>query len=240
LATETRNATDEIIAQVSVIREATELATGGIAEISTAISEVEVSAAEVSVVIEKQVVVARQIIYSADEAASGVQESLGRIDEIKQATSVTSSGAEQVLGAAKTLSEDQVKLHSLVDRFLSSVEEIINERRLHERHPLHSDVYILHGGNRATARCIDVSAGGIAVEYVGQIEVGEQVSVEFGRDFDPIAGEVLARDEDRLRIRFDELLDLSGLVKQEMANQRGPRRPSTEAGGGLDVASAAA
>lgn len=121
LAGETGRATEEISAQVAMVRSAAEKAVDAIGRIDKTIGRInEVSGAIVSFIAEQQSTTT-EIARNVQEAARGTDEVSQNIASLTDVTGKTGTSSSHVLAAVQTLSEQTVTLRRDVDRYLASV-----------------------------------------------------------------------------------------------------------------------
>jgi len=121
LATQTSKATEEIGSQISGVQGATQDAVKAIASIAKTISEINQIAATIAAAVEEQGAATQEIARNVEEAAKGTQEVSANIGGVSQAANSTGTVADQVLGAARTLSGQSSEMRKLVETFLTQM-----------------------------------------------------------------------------------------------------------------------
>jgi methyl-accepting chemotaxis protein len=121
LATQTSKATAAIGVQISEIQAATANAVGAIQSIVATISEMNHIATDVAAAVTQQRAASHEIAQSVQRAANSAQEVKHSIDGVEEASAATGMEANQVLDAARRLSQEADDLRGEVDRFIASV-----------------------------------------------------------------------------------------------------------------------
>jgi methyl-accepting chemotaxis protein len=121
LALETANATKEIESQISRVQSVIKTVVTQIQEIDTQIGEMNVIATSVAVAVDQQRGATRTIADSAQQALSSAMHAVEAIASIEDAANATKVEADQVLGAAKQVSQQSDDLHTAFDRFIEGV-----------------------------------------------------------------------------------------------------------------------
>ena len=121
LATQTARATEEIASQIGNMQGVTGEAVEAIAEIGRTIDDINRIAASVATSIEQQDAAAREIARNVQQAAVGTEEISSNIVLVRHAADDTGVAAQDVLGAAQTLSNDADRLSGEVERFIRQV-----------------------------------------------------------------------------------------------------------------------
>ena len=121
LATQTSKATEEIGSQISGVQGATQDAVKAIASIGKTISEINQITATIAAAVEEQGAATQEIARNVEEAAKGTQEVSANIGGVSEAANSTGTVADQVLGAARTLSGQSSEMRKLVETFLTQV-----------------------------------------------------------------------------------------------------------------------
>lgn len=206
LAGQTRQATDDISSQIRLIQNATGEASAAIAEIVSAIGEVEKASLDVSGALAEQVSATDEIGSSADRAASNTAEAREGVARIREASGETSGSADELLGASQLLARDGTRLKSVVDRFLSTVDEIVNDRRAFERTRAKRSVTITHEGRDYTGTIFDISRGGLALDVIGPIAVDSRIAIRLAGSDSHINASVVQRSEKLLHVRYERPL----------------------------------
>ncbi len=121
LATETAQKTGEIQERISEIQNATRNSVEAMERIINNISEIDVSVTGVSAAVEEQNATTSEIVRSVSEASQGVQQVSQIIVEVQRGAGETGMSADDVLTAAKEVSELSETLKSSVDQFLAGI-----------------------------------------------------------------------------------------------------------------------
>lgn len=121
LATETAKKTGEINGRISEIQGATQNSVQAMQRIISNISEIDESVTGVSAAVEEQNATTSEIMRSISEASQGVQQVSQVIIEVQKGAGETGSSADEVLLAAKEVSELSENLKGSVDKFLDEI-----------------------------------------------------------------------------------------------------------------------
>ncbi|EKS31110.1 methyl-accepting chemotaxis protein [Afipia felis] len=121
LASQTANATTEIAQQVSSIQDATSYSVESIAQISSTIRKMSEITFAVASAVQEQGTVTREISSNIQQAALATSEVSSSIYNVSSGATETGTASAQVLSAAKTLSQESVRLREEVRKFLSNV-----------------------------------------------------------------------------------------------------------------------
>ncbi len=117
LAKDTAKATEGISQKIQTIQEDTKGAVAAIAEVSTIINQISDISTTMASAVEEQTATTNEINRNASEAARGSSEIAQNISGVASASESTSKGANDTLGAAKTLAHMASQLQELVGQF---------------------------------------------------------------------------------------------------------------------------
>jgi methyl-accepting chemotaxis protein len=121
LAEQTAKATGEISQQISGIQDATNLSVGAIKGISGTIGRMSEICSTIAAAVEEQGAATREISRNVQQAAHGTKAVSANIIDVQQGASQTGTASSQVLTAAQSLSSENVRLKSEVEKFLNTV-----------------------------------------------------------------------------------------------------------------------
>jgi methyl-accepting chemotaxis protein len=121
LANQTSRATEEVAQKIAEIQNATGESSKAIETIGQVIGRLSEIAVAVSSAIEEQGVAAKEISRNVQEAARGATEASSSVAGVTEAAAHAGSAAEQVLGAARDLSQQSEVLNRQVGDFLHRV-----------------------------------------------------------------------------------------------------------------------
>jgi methyl-accepting chemotaxis protein len=121
LASQTADATDRIVAQVSAIQGATGEVVGSIQNIAERMSAIENFANSVAVSIEQQAIATGEIASGVAMASSSALSVSSDLSVLADSVEETGRSAEEVRGAAGEVAAQALRLRSTVDQFLHSV-----------------------------------------------------------------------------------------------------------------------
>lgn len=121
LASQTADATDRIVAQVSAIQGATGEVVGSIQNIAERMSAIENFANSVAVSIEQQAIATGEIASGVAMASSSSLSVSSDLSVLADSVEETGRSAEEVRGAAGEVAAQALRLRTTVDQFLQSV-----------------------------------------------------------------------------------------------------------------------
>ena len=121
LAAQTAKATEEIGAQINGMQAATTDFVGAIKEVGATIGQISTIAADISVAVQTQQDMTREIAHNVEQAAKGTADVASNITNVNLGAVETGSASTQVLQAARSLSTESGHLKSAVESFLSTV-----------------------------------------------------------------------------------------------------------------------
>jgi methyl-accepting chemotaxis protein len=121
LANQTAKATEEIEAQVSAIRGATQASVKSIVGIAETIAKVDETAATIALAVEQQGAATQEIARNIQQAALGTAEVSSNIAGVNDAARQSGLAAAHVLRSANDLGQNSTALRRQVDVFLSKV-----------------------------------------------------------------------------------------------------------------------
>lgn len=121
LAEQTAKATEEISQQITGIQDATSLSVGAIKAIGGTIERMSEISSAIASAVEEQGAATQEISRNVQQAAIGTKEVSANITDVEQGASQTGAASSQVLSAAKSLAQENVRLKGEVEKFLSTV-----------------------------------------------------------------------------------------------------------------------
>jgi len=121
LANQTSSATDEISEQVSKLQEVAGDTRTSIENIAAAMARVEESSTAISVAVEEQDAVTREISQSAAEAHRGTAEALQAINVVEDSVRKSVSMAEDVSGSSSYMTEQARELQAKSGQFIENL-----------------------------------------------------------------------------------------------------------------------
>jgi methyl-accepting chemotaxis protein len=121
LANQTARATEEIVAQIGGVQNATQAAAAAIVGIVQRITEINQIASAISAAVEQQSAATAEIAQNIQRAANGTTEVSMNIGGVKAAANETGSAANEVLLTTKALAQEAHGLKNTVSDFLSGL-----------------------------------------------------------------------------------------------------------------------
>ena len=121
LASQTARATEEIRSRITAVQAEARGAAGMIGDIGGVIERVREISASIASAVEEQGAATAEIARNVNQAAQGTQMVSQTVAGVTEAANDTGTAADQVLAAAKGLSEQSMALRSGVEAFLTQV-----------------------------------------------------------------------------------------------------------------------
>ena len=121
LSTQTREATEQISAQISAIQESTTTSVDGIERMVKTMEELSASSAATAAVIEEQRVSTHRIYDNVRSAAAGAENIVEDMASVTNAAGSANASAEDMRSAANKANESAVDLRSKIDQFIENV-----------------------------------------------------------------------------------------------------------------------
>jgi methyl-accepting chemotaxis protein len=121
LANQTARATEDIVAQVTAVRESTREAVGTVHNVTGTIERINEISATIASAVEEQGAATAEIAGNVNQAATGVQAVTANICDVEAAAGEADQAASTVLSAAEQLSGGTAALRRIVEDFLARV-----------------------------------------------------------------------------------------------------------------------
>ncbi|MDA0664816.1 MAG: methyl-accepting chemotaxis protein, partial [Proteobacteria bacterium] len=121
LASQTAKATEEISSQIGSVQAATKQAAEAIELIANTIRDINQVGTSISAAVEQQQAATQEIARNIEQTSTGTQEMTSNIGSVSQSIGETGNAAEEVLGAARELSQQADSLNNLVKDFLNGI-----------------------------------------------------------------------------------------------------------------------
>jgi methyl-accepting chemotaxis protein len=121
LASQTAKATEEIVAQIRSMQEATASSVSAIGNIRGTIERMSQAASVIAAAVEQQGAATQEISRDVQFTSGGATQASTSIDGVARVSEETSHGSGQVLSAASELARNGGTLRTQVDRFLREV-----------------------------------------------------------------------------------------------------------------------
>ena len=121
LSTQTREATEQISAQISAIQESTATSVDGIERMVKTMEELSASSAATAAVIEEQRVSTHRIYDNVRSAAAGAENIVQDMASVTNAAEGANASAEDMRAAASKANESAVDLQSRIDQFIENI-----------------------------------------------------------------------------------------------------------------------
>lgn len=121
LANQTAKATDEISDQITAVQNETEMTVQAIENVAQEIASLAEIAGTIAAAVEEQNAATAEITRNIHQASQGTQNVSADIGGVREAAVSTGTAAQQMLGAAGTLSEKAESLTKMVEAFLRQV-----------------------------------------------------------------------------------------------------------------------
>ena len=172
LATQTARSTEDISRHIAEVRQATAVSVQAVQRIGQTITEIDAIAGSIAAAVEQQGAATAEIARGAGGTAGAAREMTGRTGEVSVEAEQTGRDAETVLANSEQLAAAVSELRQALVRVIrTSTTEV--ERRLAARHPTDLPCRIaVAGGAPASARLVNLSAGGARVEDGPALGIG--------------------------------------------------------------------
>lgn len=121
LASQTSKATEQITSQIQEIQAATRRSVSSVQSIGGAMREVSESSTAIAAAMEQQDATTQEIARNVHQAAIGTSEVSRNIVGVSQASQEAGSAANQVLAAARSLSQHSLQLRNQAESFISAI-----------------------------------------------------------------------------------------------------------------------
>ena len=121
LATQTAQATEQIVSQIATIQSATGQSVTAITQFGSTVKEIADITTAIAAAIEQQGAATGEIARNVEEAANGTSAVTQEIGEVRAVASQTDASAEAALAAASALQQQAISLKLNVDEFLNTV-----------------------------------------------------------------------------------------------------------------------
>ncbi|WP_296590008.1 methyl-accepting chemotaxis protein [Roseibium sp.] len=180
LAEQTSKATDEISGRITGIQNSVRDAANAIENITEKVSDIKGLTSSVAGAIEEQRAANQEIARSARAASDSTGTAASSMDTVSGAVLQTSEEASAVNAASDLVSEASSSLAQEVEQFLDNVTKDVEDRRRAARKAMSDDVTItFRNGSKRTVQLIDVSVSGAQILDVHDIEIGEEMMLDF-------------------------------------------------------------
>jgi methyl-accepting chemotaxis protein len=180
LAAQTAKATDRIGAQIVAIRAATQEAVTAVRDVGAAIGQVEAVATAIAAAVEEQAAATREITASVQTVSVTTSAAAQSMQEVLIIADGAEVNSQSVLTAAVEVGKTAETLRTAVTDFLSAMSRGDEaDRRRYERCPGNGTRATLRiaGQAEVQAEIVDISRGGIALRYQGQIASGVDMTL---------------------------------------------------------------
>ena len=121
LANQTSHATEQVAGKIRAIQESTGASVAALRQISSQVSELEVTATSIASAVDQQSVAGQDLARSIDMAARSTNAVSSHIDDVRELSQTTGAAASQVLASSTELEFQAEELRRQVDGFLAKV-----------------------------------------------------------------------------------------------------------------------
>ncbi len=163
LATQTAQATDQIVRQIGAVQQATKEAIGAISGIGGTIGEITAASSAIAAAVEQQAAATQEIARNVQAAAHGTQDVTASILHVKNGAADTGAKADQVKDTADGLIQQSEQLAAEVADFLSAVNHA-GDRRMFERTTTSLPAEITVDGRTIRTTVLELSLGGARLD----------------------------------------------------------------------------
>jgi methyl-accepting chemotaxis protein len=194
LAAQTAKATDDITAQITAIRSATDEAVDAVHQVGAAIGDVNIVATAIAATVEQQAAATREIVARVQTVAQANGEVTKAMAEVSEVAQTADGVVGRVIQAAMQIGSTSDTLQKEVLEFLAVMARHDEaERRRHERIPGggHRAVLEAPGHARTDAMIQDISRGGIALLVSWSGATGSEVMVSLPGTAVPVPARIV-------------------------------------------------
>jgi methyl-accepting chemotaxis protein len=219
LAAQTARATDQIGAQIVVIRAATGEAVNAVREVGLAIGQVDVVATAIAAAVEQQAAATQDISGNVQNVTGATAASAQAMEQILTIVERTDTASQSVLSAADEVGGTADTLRAEVDDFLSAMtKDDVEERRAYERMSGSGATTSLsiQGGGTFLAVVRDISRGGVSLKCDGTASPGTAVLVDLPAG-GAVPGRVVRTEDGVVSVAFRQ--DAATLTRLDQALQ---------------------
>jgi methyl-accepting chemotaxis protein len=125
LATQSAQATEEIVAQVDAIRSSVDTVSATIGETEAVIREMTGASTAIAGAMEQQAAATKEIARNVEHASKGAAEVAGNISGVREAAGATEASAGVLVGAIGSLKQQSANLNGELARFLGELKRVI-------------------------------------------------------------------------------------------------------------------
>ena len=202
LASQTARSTDEISRQIAAIKSVTQAAVSAVETMSKHTNDIDAIAGSITEAIRQQAEATREISRNVGSTAGAASEVATRIGEVLDEAGLAGKLAAEMNDEAEQVDAATVKLKSaLVRAVRTSVSEI--DRREHPRYEAATICQVVVGGQTVSARLVDISAGGAAIQGTFSVSDQQRLRLRFAGIEREVAALVRRQGHDRLHVQFD-------------------------------------
>ncbi|WP_019961748.1 methyl-accepting chemotaxis protein [Woodsholea maritima] len=201
LAEQTAQATGDIASQVSAVQSSSEASVKALAEIAQAINKVTEISSGIAGAVEQQTSVTQEISQSITTAADGARASAEAVGRVSRSMDETVEQADQVYAVSQAIAASKTALEHAIDEFISVINGDLTERRRDPRIAGRAVTIILNNGKTIDGFALDVSAGGMKLAKLAEIEGQQGFTVRLP-DGQTVKGKLVRRDEDGFGVEF--------------------------------------
>jgi methyl-accepting chemotaxis protein len=226
LAAQTAKATAEISSQITEIQSATGNAIAVVEQIGTVIGRMEHVSSAIASAVEEQSVTTREIAKSVQAVTTAVEGAVSAMGEVVDHADHAGQVSQTVQGGADEIGQQASKLRAEVDQFLHAIQTDTGDRRQYERLAGNGEMVKFQALGRPPEQVVlgDISRGGAAIGYKGQLPAGTEVEITLPGDREPLSCRVVRTAENgMLAVVFNQDSATHARVDRVMAAIRTPR-----------------
>ena len=165
LANQTTNSTEEISRKIEEIQSVTAEAVEAVAQIGTAIRNVDEISTTIASAMEEQSAATQDIARSVSETADAANEVARRIADVSNEARSTGERATLMRGVAGRVAAGVAELRQTIIRVVRTSTDDV-DRRQSERHDLSAPGRVSHGGRAVDVVVVNISGGGALLSGV--------------------------------------------------------------------------
>jgi methyl-accepting chemotaxis protein len=198
LATQTGKSTEQIGAKVAEIQSTTREVVASLASVAEAINQLSDVTESVSAAIEQQQAATENFAVSAHDSSAAISDLAGRMTGIADMVQHSRATAQEVSAVAAAMqSTSQTLCHEIPDIVRKAVKADLRE---FPRYDVNLSARLEFSGHVVEVAVHDVSQGGVRIDAVDRLGVGDQIALTFP-GMKAIAGKIV-RGGDQFGVSF--------------------------------------
>lgn len=201
LATQTARSTEEISRNADAIQQATRDAVRVVGEIVERVAAIERITQSVAAAAAQQTSATGEIARNVTETAAAMRVVTGQIGMVTDEARGTEAAVTDMRALARTVGDNIAELRSVMVRIVRTSSDAAN-RRGGERVSMQVSGSLLVGSRAVAATCLDLGLGGARLRVAETLVAGDRANLRLP-SLPDLPGQILDREEDEVRFRFD-------------------------------------